>query len=238
MWTAVEDRVLVECLVTLRLDQKLMADSGFKAGYANALQSMMEERIPGCGIKATPHITSGLKTLKRLWQAAYDIVYEPNTSGFGWNLKTKLVTVDKEVWDEYLKAHPKAKEFPMARVKMTDDRLVALGITKEDLNNYREHKAKLCRCGRVGSSKYKSQEGDNEYDAMAKWKHDLDAKEAKKNQRAAKRKEISTASVKVTRPGDSDSDASPNSSKQSSPNKKNRGGKTSKGGKQTEVVSD
>ncbi|KAI9117047.1 hypothetical protein K1719_012046 [Acacia pycnantha] len=72
----------------------------------------------------------------------------------------------------------------MARVKMTDDRLSALGITREGVNKYREHKAKLRRWGRAGSSKYKSQEGDldNEYEAAAKWKHDIDAKEAKKQQ--------------------------------------------------------
>ncbi|KAI9082779.1 hypothetical protein K1719_035236 [Acacia pycnantha] len=64
---------------------------------------MMEEKLLGCGIKATPHIMSRLKTLKRLWQAVYDIVYGPNTSGFGWDPETKLVIADKEVWDEYLK---------------------------------------------------------------------------------------------------------------------------------------
>ncbi|KAI9119967.1 hypothetical protein K1719_008936 [Acacia pycnantha] len=80
-----------------------MADNGFKSGYANALQTMMEAKLPGCGIKATPHITSRLKTLKRLWQTAYDIIYGPNTSGFGWDLETKLVTADDDVWEEYLK---------------------------------------------------------------------------------------------------------------------------------------
>ncbi|KAI9071487.1 hypothetical protein K1719_046548 [Acacia pycnantha] len=62
---------------------------------------MMEAKLPGCGIKATPHITSRLKTLKRLWQTAYDIIYGPNTSGFGWDPETKLVTADDDVWDEY-----------------------------------------------------------------------------------------------------------------------------------------
>ncbi|KAI9101412.1 hypothetical protein K1719_023894 [Acacia pycnantha] len=57
-----------------------MADNGFKSGYANALQTMMEAKLPGCGIKATPHITSRLKILKRLWQTAYDIIYGPNAS--------------------------------------------------------------------------------------------------------------------------------------------------------------
>ncbi|KAI9108614.1 hypothetical protein K1719_020498 [Acacia pycnantha] len=88
-----------------------MANNGFKSGYANALQTMMEAKLPGCGIKASPHITSRLKTLKRLWQTAYDIIYGPNTSGFGWDPETKLVTADDDVWEEYLKAHPKHKEF-------------------------------------------------------------------------------------------------------------------------------
>ncbi|KAI9122775.1 hypothetical protein K1719_005664 [Acacia pycnantha] len=80
-----------------------MADNGFKSGYANALQTMMEAKLPGCGIKATPHITSRLKTLKRLWQTTYDIIYGPNTSGFGWDPETKLVTADDNVWEEYMK---------------------------------------------------------------------------------------------------------------------------------------
>ncbi|KAI9085313.1 hypothetical protein K1719_032690 [Acacia pycnantha] len=88
-----------------------MADNGFMDGYANSLQSMMEDKLPGCGIKATLHITSRLKMLKQLWQTAYDIVYGPNTFGFGWDSETKLVTTDDDVWDEYLKAHPKHKEF-------------------------------------------------------------------------------------------------------------------------------
>ncbi|KAI9107984.1 hypothetical protein K1719_020857 [Acacia pycnantha] len=103
MWTPVEDKVLVDCLVSLKVDHKFIADNGFKSGFANALQSMMEEKLPGCGIKACPHITSRIKTLKKLWQTAHDMVYGTNTSGFGWDPDTKCVTADKEVWDEYIK---------------------------------------------------------------------------------------------------------------------------------------
>ncbi|KAI9084620.1 hypothetical protein K1719_033402 [Acacia pycnantha] len=103
MWTPIEDKVLVDCLVSLKVDHKFIADNGFKSGFANALQSMMEEKLPGCGIKACPHITSKIKTLKKLWQTAYNMVYGTNTSGFGWDPDTKCVTADKEVWDEYIK---------------------------------------------------------------------------------------------------------------------------------------
>ncbi|KAI9105184.1 hypothetical protein K1719_022713 [Acacia pycnantha] len=64
---------------------------------------MMEEKLPRCEIKASPHITSRNKTLKRLWQAAYDKVYGTNTSGFGRDPDTKCVIAKKEVWDEYIK---------------------------------------------------------------------------------------------------------------------------------------
>lgn len=103
IWIAMEDKVLVDCLLTMKLDQKYIADNGFKAGFANVLQTMMEEKLPGCGIKACPHITSRLKTMKRLWQAVHDMVYGANASGFGWDPDTKLITADTTVWDDYLK---------------------------------------------------------------------------------------------------------------------------------------
>ncbi|KAI9118786.1 hypothetical protein K1719_010231 [Acacia pycnantha] len=96
-----------------------MADIGFKSGFANALQSMMEEKLPKYGIKACPHITSRIKTMKRLWQSAYDMVYGTNTSGFGWDPNTKFVTAEKEVWDDYIKVcshipHSKISNFTMS----------------------------------------------------------------------------------------------------------------------------
>ncbi|KAI9128726.1 hypothetical protein K1719_000209 [Acacia pycnantha] len=72
---------------------------------------MMEEKLLGCGIKACLHIKSRIKTLKKLWQTAYDMVYGPNTSGFGWDPDTKCVTADKDVWDEYIKSHLRAAQF-------------------------------------------------------------------------------------------------------------------------------
>ena len=114
MWSAEEDKVLIDCLVTLRIEGQYLADNGFKNGFANALKLMMEAKLPGCGIKATPHITSRIKTLKRLWQMAYDMVYGPNTSGFGWDPDTKFVTAEPAVWEEYLKVCPTIGLFKLA----------------------------------------------------------------------------------------------------------------------------
>ncbi|KAI9100755.1 hypothetical protein K1719_024117 [Acacia pycnantha] len=113
MWSANEDKVLIDCLLTLKVEQKWMADNGFKARFANALQTMMEQKLPGCGIKATPHITSRIKTLKCLWQMAYDMVYGVNTSGFGWDPDTKFVTAEPAFWEEYLKACPPEHHFAL-----------------------------------------------------------------------------------------------------------------------------
>ncbi|KAI9078722.1 hypothetical protein K1719_039309 [Acacia pycnantha] len=247
-----------------------MADNGFKAGFANALQSMMEQKLPGCGIKATPHITSRIKTLKRLWQMAYDMVYGPNTSGFGWDPDTKFVTAEPAVWEEYLKASinemnspnnplpinfsliprhfPKKPQshntrflFPQnppglqpfaflidkttstplcpkpvgeidcqsqrAREKMTEDRMREMGITMDDVKNYRKYRASLRRCGRRRQSKYTSKnDWYDDYAEAAKWKRDLAAKEAKKQKRAGKRKDSAGHSTKGSKPSDNASD--------------------------------
>ncbi|KAI9070865.1 hypothetical protein K1719_047171 [Acacia pycnantha] len=110
MWSTEEDKVLVDCLVALKVDQKYMADNGFKSGFANALQSMMEEKLLGCGIKAPPHITSRIKTLKKLWQPLMTW-YTGERFELWCDPHTKCVTADKDVWDEYVKSHSRAAQF-------------------------------------------------------------------------------------------------------------------------------
>lgn len=102
-WSHDEDKLLVDCLVTLRTEQKYMAENGFKNGHAQALEAMMEQKAPNCGLKAYPHIVSRIRTLKQSWQTVYDMVFGTNTSGFGYDPETKCVTADKDVWDEYIR---------------------------------------------------------------------------------------------------------------------------------------
>ncbi|KAI9076335.1 hypothetical protein K1719_041698 [Acacia pycnantha] len=111
MWTADKDKLLVECLVQLRTKQRFMVDNGFKLGYANQLEAMMLERQPDSEIKGNPHILSCIKTMKVAWQVVYDMVYGTNTSGFGWDPNRQCVVADKEVWDEYIKVHKKARTY-------------------------------------------------------------------------------------------------------------------------------
>ena len=95
--------MLVECLVKLQTNGKFLADNGFRLGYLFTLENMMNQKASGYGLKGIPYIQSRIKTLKQSWQTVYDTVYGSNTSGFGWDHNWKVVTTEKEVWEEYLK---------------------------------------------------------------------------------------------------------------------------------------
>ncbi|KAI9105170.1 hypothetical protein K1719_022699 [Acacia pycnantha] len=181
----------------------------------NALQSMMEEKLPGCGIKACPHITSKIKTLKRLWQTAYDMMYETNTSAVGWDPDTKCITAEKEVWNEYIKAHSRAAQFRTKSFPYFD----SLSMVWE-------------ACG--VEVKSKDPNWYDNYKEAAKWKHGIKAKEAKKKQRAAGKKGDATVSQKRKAPPQVD----PDSAAPSPPKDKKQKAKQVKQGKKKIVVSD
>ncbi|KAI9081483.1 hypothetical protein K1719_036629 [Acacia pycnantha] len=122
----------------------------------------------------------------------------------------------------------------MARVKMTPDRLEQLGITMEDVRNYRKHMGTIRRCAREGGSKYKTKEDYDEYEGAAKWKHQNEAKEAKKRKRA-ERKNV-TATVSKKRKGHIEVDG--DSSSESSGTQKRQKVAAKKQGKAKVVVSD
>ncbi|KAK3211432.1 hypothetical protein Dsin_016138 [Dipteronia sinensis] len=108
-WTSVEDSKLVECLVDLTNCGKWKADNGtFKPGFLQQIEKMMSDKIPGCGLRAQPHIDSCIKLLKKQYHAISEML-GPSASGFGWNDELKCVVVEKNVFDEWVKSHPTAK---------------------------------------------------------------------------------------------------------------------------------
>ena len=62
----------------------------------------MEKKLPGCGIKASPHIESRYETLRRQYRAIADML-GPNASGFGWNDNEKMVVVEKKIFEVWVK---------------------------------------------------------------------------------------------------------------------------------------
>uniref|UniRef100_A0A803LSG3 Myb/SANT-like domain-containing protein n=1 Tax=Chenopodium quinoa TaxID=63459 RepID=A0A803LSG3_CHEQI len=105
-WNFEEDTVLIKYLHELSLDPKWKSESGFKSGYMNKLEEMIKSVLPNCGLKADPHIESRIKH----WIEKYSAMAEMlSTSGFGWDSDKKMLQVEKTVFDEWAKAHKKAK---------------------------------------------------------------------------------------------------------------------------------
>ncbi|XP_021756862.1 uncharacterized protein LOC110721936 [Chenopodium quinoa] len=105
-WTAEEDRVLVSALSDLAVDPHWRCDNGFRRGYMVRLEEVIGHALSGCGLKASPHIDSRLKTLVAKFRAISQML---NTSGFVWDDERKMVYVERVVYDEYCKSHPNCK---------------------------------------------------------------------------------------------------------------------------------
>ncbi|KAK8263476.1 hypothetical protein V6Z12_D12G045700 [Gossypium hirsutum] len=87
------------------------ADTGFKAGYLNELEKMLEKALSNTMLKARPNIESRIRLLKRDWSIVYDMLNGQNNSGFGWDDHRQVVVAEDAVWDSYLKSHKEAGQF-------------------------------------------------------------------------------------------------------------------------------
>ncbi|XP_021753802.1 protein ALP1-like [Chenopodium quinoa] len=95
-WTYEKDTVLIRYLHELSGDPKWKCENGFKNGYMNKLEEMINRVLPNCGLRAVPHIESRIKH----WSEKYSALAEMlSTSGFGWDVEKKILQVDKSVFD-------------------------------------------------------------------------------------------------------------------------------------------
>ncbi|MFQ6624569.1 hypothetical protein Gotur_003312, partial [Gossypium turneri] len=101
-WVPEEDAALVSCMVDLHNVGTFNADTGFKAGYLNELERMLQTVLPNVMLKAKPNIESRIRLLKREWSIVYDMLNGQNNSGFGWDEHKQLVVAEDAVWESYL----------------------------------------------------------------------------------------------------------------------------------------
>ncbi|KAI8574848.1 hypothetical protein RHMOL_Rhmol01G0385600 [Rhododendron molle] len=113
-WRKTEEDALMKCMLSEEAE-RWKAENGFKTGYFTHLEKELRKVIPGCTLKAHPHIDSKVRYWKSLWAKIVDIT---NLSGFGWDNVNKRIDVEQTVWDAYEKAHPQkvknlyGKSFP------------------------------------------------------------------------------------------------------------------------------
>ncbi|GJX17085.1 putative reverse transcriptase domain-containing protein, partial [Tanacetum coccineum] len=95
-------------MMELHSSGKYVADNRFKPCYPQTIQDLMDVSLPNSRLQADPHIKSRLKTLKGNFGVMHDMVLGSSTSVFGWDPDKCVVTAPNDVWDAYVKTHPKA----------------------------------------------------------------------------------------------------------------------------------
>ncbi|KAL6323612.1 hypothetical protein AAG906_039205 [Vitis piasezkii] len=105
-----EDEKLVECLVELCVWE---------------VEKMLEEKLPNSGLKASPHIESRVKTLKKQFNAIMDML--THGSGFSWDNEKKMVLCDQDVFEGWVKGHKDANGLRLKPFPHFDDLSLVFG---------------------------------------------------------------------------------------------------------------
>ncbi|MBA0779634.1 hypothetical protein Gotri_003867 [Gossypium trilobum] len=82
-WVPEEDVALVACMVDLYNVGTYNADTGFKTGYLNELERMLEKVLPHAMLKAKLNLESMIRTLKKDWAIVYGMLSGKDNSDFG-----------------------------------------------------------------------------------------------------------------------------------------------------------
>ncbi|CAN1160541.1 hypothetical protein LINPERHAP2_LOCUS23374 [Linum perenne] len=79
--------------------QQQVENGQFKAGAFKEIEKMMEVLLVGHGIKASPHIKSRIKVLKKQFQIVQEL---RGLSGAGWNDELKCVNIEDSSFSEHV----------------------------------------------------------------------------------------------------------------------------------------
>jgi hypothetical protein len=103
VWTSFEEEALLTILDGIVAGGQRCDTGGFKSGTVREIENKLNLLCPNSNLKASPHIESKLKKLKKDYSTIYDMI---NKSGFAWNDIKKCIEVDSnEVWEMYVQVN-------------------------------------------------------------------------------------------------------------------------------------
>ncbi|KAH6832664.1 hypothetical protein C2S53_006451 [Perilla frutescens var. hirtella] len=103
-WTCAEDDALIVILKKLVVDG-MRQENAFRTGYLERIEKELQVRFSGTDLTSTNAI-SKLTVWKRHYYSVLNMI---NTSGFGWNDSSNTISVEDDVWLQYIKVHPGVK---------------------------------------------------------------------------------------------------------------------------------
>lgn len=102
-WKKEEEECLIDSLLELCADQQWKGEGGFKNGYLNQLELMLNTKYPGCGLKVVPHIESKFKWFKDKYAIVSEMLNK--TSGFQWDDQTKMIKCERQSYEDFCKVN-------------------------------------------------------------------------------------------------------------------------------------
>ena len=73
------------------MKEKFKGEGNFKVSHLAAIERYLETHLPGCGLKAKPHIESRMKALRAQFYIIHEMLTGSNCNGFHWDTDKKLV---------------------------------------------------------------------------------------------------------------------------------------------------
>ncbi|CAL1355171.1 unnamed protein product [Linum trigynum] len=107
-----------QCDEDMDVQKGQIIDGNCKNGAYKQLKKLLQERVPGCRVKAYPNIEGRFKKMKKRW---HEITFMRKQSGWGWDEVNKCIVCPEGSWDEFEKKHTSCRGLNKKRFLVYDD---------------------------------------------------------------------------------------------------------------------